>query len=91
MFEPFMILENGETFESYCTKMRNTSAWGGQLELRALANALQQSIAVVNADTEDVVMGEEFMSNPEDLIRLTFHRHYLALGEHYNSTEPAST
>mmetsp|Transcript_15210 Transcript_15210/g.17926 ORF Transcript_15210/g.17926 Transcript_15210/m.17926 type:complete len:275 (+) Transcript_15210:90-914(+) len=88
MFEPFMVFEDGESFESYCAKMRNTSVWGGQLELRALANALHQTIVVVNGDSDDVVMGEEFMTNPDDAIILTYHKHYLSLGEHYNSTEP---
>ena len=45
-FEPFWLSEepasggDGGTFEQYCQKMRSTGEWGGELELRALAEAL---------------------------------------------------
>lgn len=86
-FEPFMALGD-ETFESYCDKVGNTTQWGGQLELRALAQALQETIVVVNATGENVVMGEEFRSSGRDrALYLSFHQHYFSLGEHYNSTQ----
>lgn len=88
-FEPFIVLEGGESFDDYCEKVRNTAEWGGQLELRALAQALQETIVVVSAIGDDVVMGEEFRTDSDSpVICLSYHKHYLALGEHYNSTEP---
>ena len=36
----------GEEFESYCEKMMNTPAWGGQIELKALSKFLKRQIQV---------------------------------------------
>lgn len=48
-FAPF-IEENDEgatvDFEDYCVEIESTAAWGGQLELGALARALQKHIKV---------------------------------------------
>ena len=86
-FEPFMTLGE-ESFESYCNKVGKTAEWGGQLELRALAQALQETIVVVSATADDVVMGEEFSAAGRDrALTISFHQHYFSLGEHYNSTQ----
>jgi len=89
-FEPY-IAPDGEgdaplTFQQYCDRVKNTADWGGQLELRALAGALETPIKVVGADSNPIVMGEQFSGDP---LTVTYHRHYLTLGEHYNSVEKA--
>lgn len=46
-------------FEEYCNRVENSADWGGQLELRALAQALQRSITVYSVGMPPVVMGSE--------------------------------
>jgi len=81
-FEPFLSLSDGKTYDAYCNDVENTAAWGGQPELRALSQVLQTPIVVHSAESPDVEMGEHF-SNAS--LRVSFHRHYFALGEHYNA------
>ncbi len=47
-------------FEAYCCAVENSAAWGGQLELRALAQALRRHIAVYSVGMPRVDMGPEF-------------------------------
>eukprot|EP01097_Dermamoeba_algensis_P005796 TRINITY_DN365_c0_g1_i1.p1 TRINITY_DN365_c0_g1~~TRINITY_DN365_c0_g1_i1.p1 ORF type:complete len:282 (-),score=76.48 TRINITY_DN365_c0_g1_i1:97-942(-) len=77
-------LESDENFEDYCSKIENSNEWGGQLEVKALSHVLDTSIRIISSDAPDVVMGE----NNQNAITITFHRHYYALGEHYNSVAP---
>lgn len=77
-----------ELFEEYCDRVIHTSDWGGQLELRALACALETPIQVFSAESDVIAMGEEFLDNSEPL-QLTYHLHYYTLGEHFNSVTPA--
>lgn len=65
----------------------NTSDWGGQLELRALACALSTPIHVFSAESDVIPMGEEFTGR--EPLKLTYHLHYYTLGEHFNSVMPA--
>jgi len=76
------------SFEKYCDKIANTSDWGGHLELHAMVRALQIPVIVYSATSPEVNMGEEF--NQPNLIplQITYHKHYYALGEHYNSVVP---
>lgn len=73
-----------DEFESYCSEVEHTAAWGGQLELRALTQVLQLPIEVIQADSSTIKIGEEFGSDP---ITLVYMRHAYGLGEHYNSVE----
>lgn len=75
-----------EEFQDYCTKVANTTNWGGQVELRALSHVLKKSITVIQADGPPLVMGEEY-SDSESLV-VSYHRHMYRLGEHYNSVQP---
>lgn len=72
-------------FEKYCSDVRNTPAWGGQVEITALSNILQSPIEVIQATGPATVQGEEF-KGPKLVI--TYHRHMYSLGEHYNGTRP---
>jgi OTU domain-containing protein 6 len=72
-------------FDNYCTKMQTTPAWGGQLELQAIARALECELWVHSADAPVVKMGQEFAQKERPPLQVSFHKHYFALGEHYNS------
>ena len=74
-----------EEFEEYCTKMANTNAWGGQIELRAISEIIDRKIEVLQAEGPPVAIGDNVKTEKPPII-LTYHRHYLGLGEHYNST-----
>lgn len=86
------------TYEQYVNNVRSTSAWGGQLELRAISEALKVPIVVFSAESPPLTMGAEHDPDGEDgdakdwskkkALLLSFHRHYYALGEHYNSVVP---
>jgi len=86
------------TYEQYVNNVRSTSTWGGQLELRALSEALKVPIVVFSAESPLLTMGAEHDPDGEDgegkdwskkkAVLLSFHRHYYALGEHYNSVVP---
>lgn len=90
-FAPFADLDDGSsggtmTFEAYVERVRSSSDWGGHLELRALSLALNRSIIVYSADAAPLSIGDDSAKNDkDDPIRVSFHRHYYALGEHYNS------
>jgi len=92
IFEPFIAMQDLEgeqgakSFDEYVDSVKNTAAWGGQLELRALAGVLGHPIKVINANSGDLIIGED--QSGEHLI-VTYHHHYLTLGEHYNTVEPS--
>jgi OTU domain-containing protein 6 len=65
--------------EAYCAKLETTAAWGGEVELAALASTLGAQIAVWQADRPVHRVGEGRR------VCLAFYRHTYALGEHYNS------
>lgn len=73
-------------FEKYCTDLRNTPAWGGHIEIRALSHVLKVPIEVIQAVGPVTVQGGDEFSGPNLVI--TYHRHIYSLGEHYNSTKP---
>lgn len=77
---------DNKQYEEYCVKTEQDGTWGGQLELQALSKIYQCLIRVVQADTPDVVIGDEFSDSKP--IVLAYHRHQLSLGEHYNSIKP---
>ncbi|KAF4518487.1 hypothetical protein B566_EDAN006492 [Ephemera danica] len=91
-FRPFTCsLETGlelseEEFQKYCDRTeKDSTAWGGHLELQALAEVLKKPIEVLQAEGPPVLLGDQYKSEPS--IILTFHRHAFGLGEHYNSVK----
>lgn len=94
-FMPFVDGVNGDdaVFEGYCEQLRNTAAWGGQIELSVLATVLSTPIEVYAADLPVVKMGNSQLGDNTDcnVLRVSFHRRYLGLGEHYNSVVPRNT
>ncbi|XP_052232438.1 deubiquitinase OTUD6B-like isoform X2 [Dreissena polymorpha] len=88
-FMPFLTTESGEPFseedfEKYCHELETTPAWGGQLEIQALAQVLKVPIEVIQSEGPSLVSGEHFTGSP---IVLTYYRHAYGLGEHYHSVE----
>eukprot|EP00124_Ichthyophonus_hoferi_P001271 Ihof_evm8s62 gene=Ihof_evmTU8s62 len=66
---PYMVNDDGDMltsdeFESYCIKLESTSDWGGQLELRALSEALQRRIIVMQSNTAPLTFGPTSQSQP---------------------------
>jgi OTU-like cysteine protease len=45
----------------YCTELEQTAVWGGELELRALSNALNRRIRVFSADMDVLEIGAEHL------------------------------
>jgi OTU domain-containing protein 6 len=91
-FSPFLEVGDGESasvvLERRCVEIESTAAWGGHLEVQALASALMHPITVVNADGPSTALGAEWARKGKVPLTLVFHRHLLALGEHYNSCVP---
>lgn len=88
-YSPFCELDDNDadnvsSYEEYVQAVMNSARWGGQLELRALSLALKRPVYVYSTDPV-MVMGEEYDEDGIDPIRVSYHRHYYALGEHYNS------
>ncbi len=90
-FVPFLMDEEFESDDleaellKYCEKVSETAAWGGQVELGALARALQRQIKVYAVGMPEVTLGDEFSS--QGVLEVCYLRHAFGLGEHYNSVE----
>uniref|UniRef100_A0A0A9X8U4 OTU domain-containing protein 6B n=1 Tax=Lygus hesperus TaxID=30085 RepID=A0A0A9X8U4_LYGHE len=84
--------DTGEMFTEpqyfdYCDQVISTTAWGGQVELRALSEALKCGIEVIQAEGPSILVGEAYCKGGEPRLVLTYHRNMYSLGEHYNSVE----
>lgn len=77
---------NDAEFKKYCDDLRNTSAWGGQIEISALSQILQMPIEVVQATGSPTIQGDDKFKGSNLII--TYHRNMYSLGEHYNGTKP---
>ena len=88
-FAPFCELSDDiSTFDDYVQRVRDSAEWGGHLELRALGMALDRPIHIFKAGTgEPLHIHEQGSGEP---IRLSYHHHYYALGEHYNQVVPCT-
>ena len=90
-FLPFFLAEGKEDFKRYCDDVERTAAWGGEMELGALAHCLGRRIVVYSGSFPDVEMGKEYegVGGQGPSIFLSYHKHAYGLGEHYNSVVPA--
>ncbi|GFH45207.1 hypothetical protein CTEN210_01681 [Chaetoceros tenuissimus] len=86
-YEPFADLSDMkvDNFDDYVEKVRDSNEWGGHLELRALSHKLNKTIVVYSTEGPLEIKVEGQDDDEENVIRLSFHRNYYALGEHYNS------
>ena len=90
-FAPFIGVDPGSSeFDQYCHKVESVidAEWGGQVEIRALSASLERQIHIYDSTTPLLVMGEDFSDKYP--LKVTYHRHYYSLGEHYNSVERIS-
>ena len=81
-----MAEEADQHYEEYCDKIEETAAWGGQIELQALAQAIERHIQVHCAGLPLVEQGVEYKGKHPPL-QICYLRHAYTLGEHYNSVE----
>jgi len=89
---PFLSKDNGDPYsqadyDTYCEDTAKTTAWGGQLEVRALSHVLKQPIEIIQAEGPPIKIGDEYEGNDKSNIVLCYLRHAFGLGEHYNSVE----
>ncbi|KAG6337202.1 hypothetical protein ID866_1874 [Astraeus odoratus] len=74
-------------FEQYCSSIRNTSAWGGEPEIRALSRAYSVPILVIQGGNPAVVVHSldgvplDPMDRHAKVARISFHRRKYGLGE----------
>ena len=86
-FAPFCEYSDTVTsFDDYVEQVRSSAEWGGHLELRALGMALDRPIYVYSVQSGSKPLGIHDERNDGETmpIRLSYHLHYYALGEHYN-------
>lgn len=74
-----------EEYEDYCSQVSSTTAWGGQVELKALSHACKVPITVIQATGPCIEIGMEYKCKP---VLLSYHRCMYEMGEHYNSLVP---
>lgn len=74
-----------DEFSDYCESIKQTATWGGQIEIKALSNALKVPIEVLQSSGPPTIQNDDNFSGPP--LVLTFHRFMYSLGEHYNSTK----
>ena len=85
-FAPFLGMEpTSKDYKFYCNNVEKDGEWGGQIEIRALSASLRRQIHIYDASTPVIVMGEDNVGNSP--LKIAYHRHYFALGEHYNSVK----
>jgi hypothetical protein len=85
--------EDVASFDAYVDRVRSSAEWGGHLELRTLGMALDLPILVysLQSGSKPLAIHDDDERNDDDggknnktPIRLSYHLHYYALGEHYN-------
>jgi OTU domain-containing protein 6 len=82
-FAPFVDEAEAPSFDEYLQRMLGETIWGSQLEIQALAHRWNQPFRIYTATAPiDIGAGAESTRAP---LLLTFHRHFCALGDHYNS------
>jgi OTU domain-containing protein 6 len=90
MYAPFLALPGScPEYDAYCDNVENVSSavWGGQTELSAIAACLQVPIWVYEVG-RPVLKMENGNSDTDAVLKVSYHRHFYALGEHYNSVKP---
>eukprot|EP01056_Protomagalhaensia_sp_Gyna25_P005421 Protomagalhaensia_sp_Gyna_25__5420@NODE_703_length_2809_cov_26_090975_g522_i1_p1_GENE_NODE_703_length_2809_cov_26_090975_g522_i1NODE_703_length_2809_cov_26_090975_g522_i1_p1_ORF_typecomplete_len254_score57_78OTU/PF02338_19/4_8e03OTU/PF02338_19/2_6e22Peptidase_C65/PF10275_9/0_0083Peptidase_C65/PF10275_9/0_0085PdaC/PF13739_6/0_16PdaC/PF13739_6/3_5e03OmpH/PF03938_14/0_8_NODE_703_length_2809_cov_26_090975_g522_i119372698 len=78
------LFEEYEGFQhEYLDKLENSDEWGGELEIKLLADALNVVIAVYTSD-EKIEYTPSPVEDSTHVLRISFHRHLMA-SSHYNS------
>lgn len=79
-------------FSEYCNDIVDPThcVWGGQPEISALAASFRKRIIVYSGSAKPLEMGIDTCADPtHQPLRISFHRHYFGLGNHYNSVRNA--
>jgi OTU-like cysteine protease len=91
-FAPFLGMTSTDSeYFAHCDKVESVlgAEWGGQLEIMALCSSLRRRIIVFSADAPALVMGVDIPDiDSRTPLQVAYHRHFYALGEHYNSVAP---
>lgn len=74
-----------EEFVDYCEKMEHSDEWGGHCEIVALSQALKCDVVVFYADAPELCVYYDEKEKQQDPFRVTYHKFFYGLGEHYNS------
>ncbi|CAF0812983.1 unnamed protein product [Rotaria sp. Silwood1] len=79
----WLLNTTGKTVEQYCDEMENTTAWGGEPEIRAIAELYKIIIRVVNVNSEKFcVSASEFPPNQTSFDRCCY---IILNNNHYES------
>lgn len=92
-FMPFIesVQNDDQKFAQYCEELRNTAVWGGHVELQIISKVLLAAIEVYSAESPVLSIDDGIGDSATPVLRLSFHRQYLGLGEHYNSVVPRTS
>ncbi|CCK69659.1 deubiquitinase OTU2 KNAG_0C05610 [Huiozyma naganishii CBS 8797] len=88
-FVPYLFDENTMSVrdvDEYTTEMETTAVWGGEIEILALAKALDCPISVLISGSATHRVNEQGQ-RPE--LKIVYYKHGYSLGEHYNSLRDA--
>ncbi len=87
------LTDSVKSFDEYVEQVRCSAEWGGHVELRALSMALRRSIYVYSAREKEplILQDTNHLDDALPPIRLSYHLHYYALGEHYNEVVESNT
>jgi OTU domain-containing protein 6 len=94
MYAPFLCLSDDQQsaeYDAYCDTVESITAakWGGQTEINAISSRLKVPIWVYEVDRPVLKMGAEHEDSENGVLplKISYHRHFYALGEHYNSVK----
>lgn len=88
-FQPFLFDETTLTMgniDEYTEKIKNTSEWGGDMEILALAKEFNAPVSVLMSGRAIHRVNED---GQEPELKLVYYKHVYGLGEHYNSLRDA--
>lgn len=80
-FAYFAGATNREEYDQYLKKMSCESSWGGDIEIAAISQMLDKAITVYFSDQKE----RRYGSLDGDDIKVSYHRYWLASGNHYNA------
>ncbi|GMM34715.1 Otu2 protein [Saccharomycopsis crataegensis] len=88
-FQPFLFDEETLTMgnlDEYVEKIKNTSEWGGDMEILALSKEFDVPISVLMSGRAAHHVNEDGSGSE---LKLVYYKHVYGLGEHYNSLRDA--
>lgn len=78
-------IDEGNSLEAYCERLRNSDLWGGHLEIDALVNVLGVTLRVYQADGPPICFAHPSSNYEGPPLTICFQKHAYSLGEHYDS------